>query len=473
MKTVFCLLLLCASFITLGNERASELPSVTHYSLRLHFFPSEQRFDAEARLTIANHTQQPISEVPFLLYRLLDVQSVTDESDSTIRFSQSVQKFKEVPTWQVNVVRVEMPKPLLPTNSTTVVVKYGGSIYGYSEVIPYVRDRINEQYSLLRPDALAYPIVSHPSFPVLLESYQSKFTFDIQATVPSGFVAACSGELLGRASERDFVTFTFESKGPVQRMIIAVAKFKVLTDDEQNLTVYCLPEDEQGAVNVLKEMKKVVEFYSSLFGQVRSYKGYTVVEIPEGWGSQAEGDYTIFQAASAFKGTNISEVYHEIAHSWTVQAKPAVHRCRWFDEAFAMYFEALAIREFRGDSVFQKHMEGLRDRWLQRTASDKRNFDVPIGEYGKFELGQSSYTKGAWSLFVLHQLVGDDGFKQIIRSLLSEFADKPADFKDFQSVAERATKRNLKKFFDEWIYGAQSSQLLADKISVNELVKRY
>ncbi len=465
--------LLCVLCIALADTLASELPSVSHYSLRLHLFPSEQRFDAQAQMTLINQTNQSVSEIPFLLYRLVDVETITDGTGSPIKFSQSIQKFKEVPTWQVNVIRVELPNSLLPSNSTTILMKYGGSIHGYPEVIPYVKDKIDEQYSLFRPEAFAYPMLSLPSFPVLMTCYQSKFTFDIQASVPSGFTIASSGRLLNSATDGGVVSFTYESKVAVSRMVIAAAKFKTLTDDNYNLSVYYLPEDQDGANIVLQEMKKAIDLYSSSFGRPKSFKGCTVIEIPEGWGSQAEHDGTIFQSASAFKARNISEIYHEIAHTWNVQAKPQVHRCRWFDEAFAMYFEALAIRQFKGDSTFQKHMDGLRERWLQRTAKDRRGFDTPIAQYSTEELGQLSYTKGAWSLYVLHQRLGDEAFKQTIHSFLTEFADRPADFKDFQFVAERVTRTNLGKFFSEWIYGIESSQLLADKVSVTEIAKRY
>ncbi len=455
-----------------GDAFGFELPSVSHYSLLLQLFPSGQRLEAEARIKITNNTNQPISEILFLLYRLLDVQEVTDKAGSQLKFSQTIQKFKEAPTWQANLVQVELTNALLSTDSTIVIMKYSGAILGYPEVMQYVKDRIDEQYSLLRPDALAYPILSIPSFPVFINSFQSKFTYDIQATVPSGYVVACGGRLVDSTNKDPLITFNFESKGPVSRIDIAIAKFKFISDNVSNLSVYFLPEDEEGAVNILNEMKRATEFYLSFFGLVKNFHGYTAIEIPEGWGSQADV-YSFLQAASAFKNRNISEVYHEISHTWNVKAKPEVERCRWFDEGFAMYFEALAVREFMGDTTFQKHMDRLRESWLKGTETNKKIFDTPIAEYGKEELGQNSYTKGAWSLYVLHKLVGEEPFKLVIRTFLFEFADKPADFKDFQLVAEKTTQKNLNKFFDEWIYGSYSSTLLAEKISVTDIAERY
>jgi hypothetical protein len=69
--------------------------------------------------------------------------------------------------------------------------------------------------------------------------------------------------------------------------------------------------------------------------------------------------------------------------------------------------------------------------------------------------------------------IGEEQFRQIIRTFLSEFKDKPADFKDFQQVAERVSRRDLGKYFNEWIYGAESSQLLLDKVPITEIIKRY
>lgn len=472
MKKILISLILSFCCIQLGLAFNEALPRVSNYSLVLHFFLKEQRIEAQAQITVFNNTEKEQSQIPFLLYRLLEVHRVTDEDGNPIRFSQTIQKFKDVDTWQVNSITVHLPQPLLPSKSITIAMNYKGSIFGYSEVMQYVRDRIDEHYSLIRPDALSYPLLSSPSLRHLFKSYESRFAYVIHATVPQEYVVACGGKLISSTTKNDSTQYVYESKRPSSRIDIAVAKFKLLTDDTQHLSVSFLPQDEQGAPNVLAQMQRAVELYSRLFGVPSSYQGYAVIQIPEGWGSQ-EGDGYILQDAKPFRGQNVSEIYHEIAHSWNVRAKPEVQRCRWFDEAFAMYFEALAVREFQGQPAFEKHMDGLRERWLQRVSKDKRNYETPIAGYGKEELGQNSYTKGAWSLYVLHTLVGDENFKMIIRTLLSEFVEKPADFKDFQSVIQKVSRLQVNAYFDEWIYGTESSRLLSEKMPVDVIIKRY
>ncbi|MBI3193900.1 MAG: hypothetical protein HYZ34_05435 [Ignavibacteriae bacterium] len=451
----------------------SQLPAISHYTLNIQLFPKDESLSAIAQITITNTTEQSFSELPFVLYRLLDVQSVTSESGEALHFTQDVQRFDDAATLQSNVVTVSLPTPFLPKQSLVIVIKYHGSIYGYPEVMAYTHDRIDEQYSLLRPDVLAYPLLSKPSFSERTSILFQLFTYNLDVTVPKHYTVACGGVLQNIIEKNDSTTFIFNSKVPTWRMDIAAGKFITIKDEERKLFIYAMPEDSVGALNVLRGMKNVIALYSRLFGEVKNYQGYTAIEIPDGWGSQA-GDYYFMQTSAAFRDTNkLSEVYHEIGHTWDVSAKPEVQRCRYFDEAFASYFETLAIKEFNGEQAFLDDMERSRNMFLRWVNYDKKYGETPIAEYGKAELGQMSYIKGAWSLYVLHEVIGDEAFRTLIKTLGVEFENKSIDFKEFQERAERTSKKNLKKFFDEWIYGSESSQLLVDKISIEEIIKRY
>ena len=456
-----------------ANILASDVFTVSHHALYIQFLLKENRIHAIDEITIKNITGYTQQNIPILLYRLLNVESVADANGSPLKFAQSIRTMEDEKSWQVNAVTIELLSPLAPSGTTTLTLDYGGYIFGYPEIMQYVRDRIDEEYSLIRPDALAYPMLAEPSSSGLTKAYESQFTFEIEATVPSGYVVAGGGSLEKTTTQGDSITYYYRGMSPTWRMDVAVAKFKTLEAKENNLRVMVLSEDEQGGVYMLQGMKRVIDFYSSYFGTVKKMHGFTAIEIPDGWGSQANGDYFL-QAAAAFKDSQrISEMYHEISHMWNVRGKDKVRRCRYFDEAFGSYFESLAEREFRGEKVFIDDMEKSRDLFIKWVDYDKRNGETPIAEYWKEELGRNSYTKGAWSLYVLHQLVGENSFRNIIRTLLSEYADKPVDFKDFQGVAERVSKKDLKKFFDEWIYGVESSKLLADKIAIKDIVERY
>ena len=106
-----------------------------------------------------------------------------------------------------------------------------------------------------------------------------------------------------------------------------------------------------------------------------------------------------------------------------------VQRARFFDEAFASYFQTLAVRKFEGEPAYRKELDEYRDIFIERGNRNPLGKTTPIADYGKQELGVFSYSKGAWSLYVLHELVGEEKFREIMRTFLSEFGEKPADFK--------------------------------------------
>jgi hypothetical protein len=461
------------ALIVFGLAQAAELPKVMHYSLSVHFLPKEGQIAATAEMSIENTTPVEIKEISVLLYRLLEAESVTDKQGTPLPFTQDIVKFSDEPNLQVNQVKIHLGEALAPRKTSIVRLTYSGSIFGYQEVMMYVRDRIDENYSLIRPDAFSYPMLCYPSWESLMEAYRSRFTYDIEATAPKGYTIACGGVLKKQVAKDDSQLFYFQGRVPTWRMDVAMAKFVLSEDKKNRLVVYCLGGDEPGAEIVLKAMERSLDFFSESFGSLSHYQGFTVIEVPDGWGSQAS-DYYILQTAAAFKDpAKLSEVYHEIAHMWNVRARAPQDRSRWFDEAFASYFEGLAIRAFEGEDAFQAYMERRRDRFIKSAANDSKNYQTPIAEYWKEELGQNSYTKGAWSLYILHQLIGDEAFKRTIKTLRSEFSDRAAGFEDFVKIAESVSGKNLKNYFDDWIFGAESSRLLVEKVSVKDILKRY
>ncbi|MEW6732520.1 MAG: hypothetical protein AB1489_14420 [Acidobacteriota bacterium] len=129
---------------------------------------------------------------------------------------------------------------------------------------------------------------------------------------------ACGGARQNSLSKDGLTIFTFKSKVATWRIDIAVAKFKEIKDEAKRLVVYVLPEEEKNASDNLNGACKAVSRYSAMFGELKDYQGYTVIEIPDGWGSQA-GDYYFLQTAAAFKDLkHIFEIYHEVKHSWNV-----------------------------------------------------------------------------------------------------------------------------------------------------------
>lgn len=446
---------------------------VSHYDLSFRLLLKEKKLEAVTQMDVRNDGRDGASEIPFLLYRLFDVLAVTDEKGAALPFSQSVTKLSDEPNLQVNLALVRLDRPLAPGKTVVIRLKYAGALWGYPEAMAYVRDRIDEDYSLLRPDSLAYPMLARPSFQSLVEAYSFLFTFRVKAEVPAGYVAACGGRPLEAIHNADASVFRFESYTPTWRVDVAVARFKTLADESRKIRVFVIPEDEGEAARIIEAAQRSFRFYGVLLGELGDSPGYTLIEIPQGWGSQA-GDFYMLLAAAAFRDkARTSELYHEIAHNWSIEARAGIKRCRYFDEAFASYLQGLAIKEFEGDEAFGKYMARLRESFVKACGRDGKNASTPIADYWREERGDNSYTKGAWSLFVLNRVVGDPGFRSLLRDLLRESRAREIDFAGFQALAEKAAGRSLDRFFKEWIFGAESSRLLSDGLDVAQIAARY
>lgn len=231
MKKIY----LITSFIILwqGNIFALDFFSVTHHALHIQFLLKENRIHAIDEITIKNNTGHTQVNIPILLYRLLNVESVADANGLPIKFTQTIRTMEDEKSWQINAVTIELPSPLAPSATSTFTLKYSGYIFGYQETMQYVRDRIDEDYSLIRPDALAYPMLSQPSYSSLMKAYQSQFTFELEATVPSGYVVASGGSLTQTTTQGDSITFYYQGVSPTMENGCCSCKVQNIRSDRK------------------------------------------------------------------------------------------------------------------------------------------------------------------------------------------------------------------------------------------------
>ena len=124
--------------------------------------------------------------------------------------------------------------------------------------------------------------------------------------------------------------------------------------------VVYFPEDSIGAAGVMNAIKNTMRLYTDWFGPLKEEAGLTVIEIPDGWGSQADVT-AIIQTAPAFKDpSGYSRVYHELSHLWNViptdQPSP-----RW-NEGLASFLAYLTAEELDGRTVLHERVASRMQR---------------------------------------------------------------------------------------------------------------
>lgn len=468
-----CALLWCVGVLTGGQAAlaAPALPEVRHYDLRLELFPETGRIEGDARITIRNPGPTPLTRVPFVLYRLFVITAVSDADDAPLAHEQSVRRFEDNERHQVLAAGVTLRRPLDPGDSAVIRLRYAGPFLGAGEVWPYLQDRVSEEYSLIRPDAAGYPIVS--GLDRLAVGPSRRFTAAVEVSVPDRFMVAGGGERLPPMHDAGRTRHRFVVRSPTWRLDIAAAPFRMLHATGPGITVHYLGADSTAANRVLHAAHTATLTLRSWFGPPPADGGFTIIEVPEGWGSQA-GDGYLLQAGGAFRDpARLPEVYHEVAHGWNAPARPDQQAARWFDEAFASYFQALVMGDVSGVAARDSQMTRYRESFRRAVARDPAHGDTPIARYGEAGLGGLSYTKGAWSLHVLHLALGDTGFRHFIRTLLNDPPTGGATFEHVVRLAEETLGDGARRWAEDWLIGTMSSTLLVGPTSATDLANRY
>lgn len=167
----------------------------------------KERVEGVARLTVRNVSDVPAHEVPFLLNRLMIVTAA-----GGLPFTQQVLTFEDDSRLQVDVATGRLPEPLAPHSSRTIALSYGGHIASYEETGRlYVKDRVSEEYTIVREDAYSFPVLGVPSLERNRRIPREGFTFDARVTVARGYVVA-AGSPAGRVESADSTTYRSSSQ---------------------------------------------------------------------------------------------------------------------------------------------------------------------------------------------------------------------------------------------------------------------
>lgn len=460
------------SFYASGLAEQTPNIKTLDYKMDLEIDYKNEVLTGDCRITVANENPGPLAHVPVLLYRLLDVTSVTGSGGEALTFTSTVTKFTDWTQYQVNYVVIDLARPLEKDEKTTLRIKYSGHLLGYGETGSYVKEKIDKAFTMIRPDCLAYPEVGYPSWKVNKRGGFQSFNYLVNVTVPGDTVVANGGELVGKTSENGFTTYTFKNVKPAWRIDIAAADYRIVKDVSGKMTVYCMPDHEQGARDIMTAMEKAQTLFSQWFGPLEDFKVFSVIEIPEGFGSQT--DVTcIIQTADAFDGKDDHyQFYHELSHLWNVRMLDPLP-CRVESEGLAMFLQHWAQEKLENKTnAVKDNFKRLREWYIERCKKNPHYKDIPMADHGKKGVTGLSYGKGMLFFNLLYELVGEKEFFEIIESFYREFKDG-AYTKDFTDHLNRYPGKDLSSLVDDWFYGTQSSVDLLAGLTVNELLEKY
>ncbi len=446
---------------------------VTKYDLDASFDFESSKLFVDCTMALHNGGKNALGSVPLYLFRTLAVTSVSDSQGHALVFTQRVASLPDWPERQIHMVDVVASKPLGAGENVTLRLRYEGFLLGYAELgMLYVRDHVDKEFTIVRQDCDAYPQIRGESWRAISQAHiRQRFDYRISVTVPAALTVANGGELVEKRADKDNTTFVYRNIKPGWRIDVAVSDYLVLEDGSSK--VFAFRKHEGGGRKVLAALKDTLALYSEFFGPLRDFRSFSVIEIPDGWGSQADVT-SIIQTAAAFEDQEqMGQLFHEVAHQWNVTSLDSAP-CRVESEGFATFMQFLAEEKRMGKAgAVASGVERLSEQVRRSFEREPRSATVPMIRLGEERMTDLAYTKGGVFFAVMHELVGQEPFNQIIRRHYERFAATGATTEQFVETCRAVAGSRLDKLFDEWLLGAQSSELFKNKDSLQQMVDRY
>jgi aminopeptidase N len=468
--------LIFALFIALwipGRIWAAEmLPGILEYNLDLKIDYETEKLHGLCEITLLNRLDRPIERIPLLLYRLMTVTSVENEKQQTLAYTQTVTSVSGWEKLQVNVVEITLNEPMTPNEQTRIKIAYNGYLLGYSETgWRYVKDHIDKNFTILRTDGFSYPVIGYPDDEDMWAIVTERYDYTIRVTVPAGLTAVTGGRLIDRTETGDKTTFVYHSKKPSWRLDIAISDYQILEQGKNRVCYFA--NDSLGARKVLHAMQTAFDLYTGWFCPLDDYQGISIIEIPEGYGSQQDITAIILTADNFKKADAMTGIYHEMAHSWNVKNLEP-QPCRFESEGFAQFMQFLLSEKLdqKKNAVAeaaQRYLDRVRAQFTEHTEYQT----VPIKDYGIRDMTDFSYSLGMVVFACLYDLISPDPFNRVIGTYYTAHHATGGTVDMFIEHCEELAPVDLNPFFKDWFYTTKGIGLVMEGKSYEELAEYY
>ena len=279
------------------------------------------------------------------------------------------------------------------------------------------------------------------------------------------------GEAKDPASGLKVVHWSQEQPHVNYLLSLVAGNFQKLEDRHRDvpLTFYTPPSEFAQAPNSFADTRDVMEFFEKEIGVPYPWAKYAQICTQDFVAGGMENvSATTLTTRTLFEPketenlrTSRGLVAHEMAHQWfgdLVTCKDWSHL--WLNEGFATYYDHLHDEHKNGRDAFLYGMlEDARKITAKENAEDLR--PIVRRDYGNESemFNYLAYPKGSWVLHMLRAQLGEDLYRQCIRTYLERHRFGTVVTDDLRAVIEELSGRSWDRFFDQWVYHALQPDL--------------
>ena len=301
-----------------------------------------------------------------------------------------------------------------------------------------------------------------------LDYPHAKQTTSTTVVVPKGLFALANGALTERRDDGDTTTFTYRQDVPHSTYLttLVVGPFSEIeqrASGERGVPVwyYVLSGREADGERAFGKTPEMIETFEERIGTAYPYARYSQIAVSdfifggmENTSATTQTDRTLHDETAHLDFSSDPLVSHELAHQWfgdLLTCRDWSHA--WLNEGFATYFESvwheanLGYDEYLFDvfACVAHYIEEDSHRYRRPIVCNR--FRDPIELFDRH-----LYQKGGAVLHMLRGELGDARFWRSIRDYVRENAQRNVETIDLIRAIERATGRNVRGFFDQWVF---------------------
>jgi aminopeptidase N len=309
-----------------------------------------------------------------------------------------------------------------------------------------------------------FPVNDHPI---------DKAAYTFVVTVPAGLEVVGNGRLVSHRTHGRSTTWVWNAPEPMASYLATatIGQFDLrryrtadglrMYDalDPDLFTEPANPDDPASptfgeiAQGSLARQGEILDFLSGQFGPYPFSTGGGIVDDYDNLlfalENQTRTVYSKFFFTDPINGDFV--VVHENAHQWYGDSVAVAEwKHIWLNEGFATYAEWL-WSEHEGLGTTQE----VFDFFYNLFPEDDPFWDVVIGDPGVAHLFDFPvYARGAMTLHMLRNQVGDRDFFRILRAWAARKAGGNGTTGQFIALAERISGQQLDELFDTWLFTA-------------------
>jgi aminopeptidase N len=301
-----------------------------------------------------------------------------------------------------------------------------------------------------------------------LDYPHEKQTSQTTVVVPKGQFALANGALIERRDEGDRTIFTYRQDIPhsTYLMTFVVGPFVETRQADAGarkvpVFYYVLRGREGEGDRAFGNTPRMIAAFEEKIGTPYPYARYSQIAVTdfifggmENTTATTQTDRTLHDERAQLDFSSDPLVAHELAHQWFGD----LLTCRdwsqaWLNEGFATYFECVWREADLGYDEYLYDVFGCIARYLDEDADRYRRpivcnrFRDPVEMFDRH-----LYEKAGAVLHMLRGELDDKRFWRSIAHYVEQNAERNVETIDVIRAIEESTGRNMRGFFDQWIY---------------------